>query len=141
MPSTPGRAWEHHNGPSALRGLEVAFEHDGAPFTSEELAALLSGGSSKEFESEITTGRFGTGFLVTHVLAERTTLRGLLRVPRGCELFELTLDRSGDEDAILRNSRSCNEAIRLARAVKGSTAFPLRVSNTPLATTARCSLA
>ena len=26
------------------------------------MAALLSGGSSKEFESEVTTGRFGTGF-------------------------------------------------------------------------------
>src|SRR3984893_10524192 len=85
---------------------KLIFEHDGAPFTSEELAALLSGGSSKEFESEVTTGRFGTGFLVTHVLAERATLRGLLQVPRGCELFQLTLDRSGDEDAILSNSRS-----------------------------------
>src|SRR2546421_12510873 len=50
----------------------LVFEHDGAPFTSLELVALLSGGSSKEFESEETTGRFGTGFLVTHVLAEKT---------------------------------------------------------------------
>src|SRR5262245_47825279 len=58
----------------------VVFEHDGAPFTSLELAALLSGGSSKEFESEDTTGRFGTGFLVTHVLAERTHLEGLLAI-------------------------------------------------------------
>lgn len=56
----------------------VVFEHDGAPFSSEELAALLSGGSSKEFGSEETTGRFGTGFLVTHVLAERTSVEGLL---------------------------------------------------------------
>jgi hypothetical protein len=103
---------------------KLIFEHDGAPFTSEELAALLSGGSSKEFESEVTTGRFGTGFLVTHVLAERATLRGLLQVPRGCELFQLMLDRSGDEDAILSNSRSCNEAIRLAKPVKELDDFP-----------------
>jgi hypothetical protein len=34
----------------------IVFEHDGAPFTTTELAALLSGGSSKEFESEVTTG-------------------------------------------------------------------------------------
>src|SRR5258708_4315995 len=39
----------------------VSFEHDGALFNSQELAALLSGGSSKEFESDVTTGRFGTG--------------------------------------------------------------------------------
>ena len=93
----------------------VVLEHDGAPFTSSDLAALLSGGSSKEFESETTSGRFGTGFLVTHVLAERTELRGLLEVPTGCEQFELVLDRGGNEDAILANIGSCNEAIRMAR--------------------------
>jgi hypothetical protein len=54
---------------------KIVFEHDGAPFTTTELAALLSGGSSKDFESEVTTGRFGTGFLVTHVLSERTSLQ------------------------------------------------------------------
>jgi hypothetical protein len=95
----------------------LTFEHDGAPFSSEDLAALLSGGSSKEFESEVTTGRFGTGFLVTHVLAERTTLSGLLTVPQGCEQFQLVLDRGGDEESILRNTEACNEAIRLAKPV------------------------
>ena len=62
---------------------KVIFEHDGIPFTSSDLTALLSGGSNKDLESEETTGRFGTGFLVTHVLAERTTFRGLLEAPSG----------------------------------------------------------
>jgi hypothetical protein len=66
-----------------------------------ELAALLSGGSSKEFDSDETTGRFGTGFLVTHVLAERTSLQGLLALDHGFEQFDLTLDRGGDEVDIL----------------------------------------
>jgi hypothetical protein len=96
---------------------KLVFEHDGAPFTSPELAALLSGGSSKEFESEVTTGRFGTGFLVTHVLAERTDLRGLLAAPTGFEEFRLTLDRGGDEAAILENIRSCDQAVRAAKPV------------------------
>ena len=100
---------------------KVVFEHDGAPFTSEELAALLSGGSSKEFESEITTGRFGTGFLVTHVLAEKTRLRGLLQVDTGSELFDLTLDRGGDEDAILDNIKHSHAAIRAAEPVPDPT--------------------
>jgi hypothetical protein len=103
---------------------KLIFEHDGAPFTSDELAALLTGGSSKEFESEVTTGRFGTGFLVTHVLAERATVRGLLTVSRGWELFELALDRSGDEDAILANSQVCNEALKHATPVKDFTGIP-----------------
>jgi len=98
----------------ACKSDSLVFEHDGAPFTSAELAALLSGGSSKEFESEKTTGRFGSGFLVTHVLAETTRLCGLLTVETGHERFELTLDRSGDENAILNNINSCNEAIRAA---------------------------
>lgn len=102
----------------------MVLEHDGAPFTSSELAALLSGGSSKEFESETTSGRFGTGFLVTHVLAERTRLQGLLEVPTGCEQFDLVLDRGGSEDAILANIVSCNEAIRAARPLSNIDGVP-----------------
>ena len=93
---------------------KVAFEHDGIPFTSSDLTALLSGGSNKDFESGETTGRFGNGFLVTHVLAERTTLRGLLDTPSGFERFDLLLDRGGDEQAILENMAACREAIRSA---------------------------
>ena len=93
---------------------KVTFEHDGAPFTPSDLTALLSGGSNKDFESKETTGRFGTGFLVTHVLAERTNLRGLLETPGGFEQFDLLLDRGGEEDDILRNMADCREAIRSA---------------------------
>ena len=95
----------------------IRFEHDGAPFTSEELAALLSGGSSKDFESQKTTGRFGTGFLVTHVLAESVRLRGLLQLDERVECFDLTLDRGGDEVAILANIQQSHEAIRAAEPV------------------------
>jgi hypothetical protein len=103
---------------------KLIFEHDGAPFASKDLAALLAGGSSKELESEETTGRFGTGFLVTHVLAERVKLRGLLQVSLGCELFELALDRSGDEEAILDNTKSCNHALQDAKRVATSGNIP-----------------
>ena len=97
----------------------IRFQHDGAPFEFKELAALLSGGSSKELESDVTTGRFGTGFLVTHVLAERTRLRGLLLdVGTGHELFDVTLDRGGDEEAILTNIQQSGEAIASAVPVK-----------------------
>ena len=102
----------------------IVFEHDGAPFTLQELAALLFGGSSKEYESDTTTGRFGTGFLVTHVLAERTRLRGLLQVATGFERFDLTLDRGGDEDTILDNIRDSNKAIRAALRVSDPALVP-----------------
>ena len=102
---------------------KVSFEHDGAPFTSSDLTALLSGESNKDFESKETTGRFGTGFLVTHVLAERTTLRGLLETPGGFEQFDLLLNRGGDEEAILQNMADCREAIRSASHVSDLNGF------------------
>jgi hypothetical protein len=97
---------------------KVSFTHDGAPFTLQELAALISGGSSKQFESDDTTGRFGTGFLVTHVLAEQTRVRGLLLTNHGLERFDLTINRAGDEDQILNNIEVCNHAISLAEPVE-----------------------
>ena len=45
-----------------------------------------------------TTGRFGTGFLTTHLLSERVLVRGVAKgrgfAPRK---FKLSLDRSGTE--------------------------------------------
>src|SRR5882672_8732900 len=58
----------------AFDGEKLTYQHDGKPFTMQDLAALLSGGSSKEFESKETTGRFGTGFLLTHVLSHQIDL-------------------------------------------------------------------
>ena len=102
----------------------IVFEHNGAPFTSTELAALLSGGSSKEFESEETTGRFGSGFLVTHVLAEHTVMRGILALPTHFENFTLHLDRGGDEDAIRANIQQCKDAIRDAARLESLDGVP-----------------
>jgi len=95
--------------PSAL-----VFEHDGAFFGLQDLAALLSGGSNKGFDDAETTGRFGTGFLVTHVLAPRVQLTGLLDAAGQTEQVDLRLDRSGDEDAIVRNMKECRNEIERA---------------------------
>jgi hypothetical protein len=103
---------------------QVVFEHDGAPFSMDELAALLSGGSSKDFDSDQTTGRFGSGFLVTHVLAERTSLEGILRLDGRFERFNLILDRSGDEAAILANIEHCNNAIEQAQLLESLDGVP-----------------
>ncbi len=65
----------------AFDGHMLLYEHDGRAFTMPDLAALLSGGSSKDFESAETTGRFGTGFLVTHVLSPRIGFTGVLARP------------------------------------------------------------
>lgn len=102
----------------------LVFEHDGAYFKIQDLAALLSGGSSKGFDDAETIGRFGTGFLVTHVMAPSVQLGGLLAAEDHVERFELTLDRSGDEDAIVRNIEHCNEAIENAVRVEDTNELP-----------------
>ena len=94
----------------------LVVSHTGKPFVAQELAALLSGGSSKEFDSEETTGRFGTGFLVTHAVSTRVDIDGVLTTKQGSEIFHIELDRAGDEDSIIRNIEQSNESLEGAQA-------------------------
>ena len=80
-----------------LRDGALVVSHTGKPFDSQELAALLSGGSSKEFDDEETTGRFGTGFLVTHGVSPLVTVEGVLTTREGNEHFRIELVRDGNE--------------------------------------------
>jgi hypothetical protein len=80
----------------------------------QDLAALLSGGSSKEFDSTETTGRFGTGFLVTHVLSLQISFTGVLEAEGGPEEVSILLNRAGDEKDIFENTTHCYEAIEAA---------------------------
>ena len=94
---------------------DLTVSHNGKPFTAHELYALLSGGSSKEFDSIETTGRFGTGFLATHALSTRVDVEGILDTASNSEKFCIKLDRAGDENAIVENIRDANEALNDAR--------------------------
>ena len=94
-----------------LTESQLVVSHTGKPFVAQELAALLSGGSSKEFDSEETTGRFGTGFLVTHAVSTQVDVKGVLITGQGLELFSIALARDGDEDSIIENIEQANEAL------------------------------
>ncbi len=96
----------------------LLFEHDAAPFTMDEFAALLTGGSSKDFMSTETTGRFGTGFLVTHVLSERVRVSGILEIDGTLRAFDVDLDRPNDEDLLLQNVRESQSSLRHTRLVE-----------------------
>ena len=95
-------------------GYSVLYRHNGKPFTMQDFAALLSGGSSKEFEAYETTGRFGTGFLVTHVLSLEISFTGVLEADGGQEKVSLILNRAGDDGEIFKNTTGCYEAIEKA---------------------------
>jgi hypothetical protein len=58
---------------------KLIFRHDGGPFTYEEICGLIYGGSTKR-EVFVTQpeyiGRFGRGFLISHVLSRKVRLIG-----------------------------------------------------------------
>ena len=97
-----------------LREDRLTVSHTGKPFVAQELAALLSGGSSKEFDSEETTGRFGTGFLVTHSVSTQVDIEGVLTTQEGSEVFRIQLVRDGDEESIKKNIEQANKSLENA---------------------------
>ncbi len=101
-----------------FRQGELVASHTGKPFVPQELAALLSGGSSKEFDDEETTGRFGTGFLVTHGLSPHVHVEGVLATQEGNERFRIELIRDGDEDSIVGNITRAGESVRNATVIE-----------------------
>ncbi|MDR3484200.1 MAG: hypothetical protein P4M05_04730 [Bradyrhizobium sp.] len=128
-PDTSSRRWPfeliqnaHDAGTRVGReGISLTFEyadgvfrfwHDAAPFTMEEFASLLTGGSSKDFMSTETTGRFGTGFLVTHVLAEQVHVSGILEVKGSHRGFDVDLDRPNDAERLLQNVQDSLNSLR-----------------------------
>ena len=94
---------------------ELVVSHTGKPFIAQDLAALLSGGSGKEFDDDKTTGRFGTGFMVTHALSTHVAVCGVIKTEKDHERFHIELNRGGDEDAIVKNIEQANEAIDKAK--------------------------
>ena len=111
-----------------LREDRLVVSHTGNPFVAQELAALLSGGSSNEFDSEETTGRFGTGFLVTHAVSTQVNVDGVLTTEDGPEVFHIELARDGDEASIVTNIEQANESLEQAEPAPGD-----RVANNPTA--------
>jgi hypothetical protein len=81
----------------------VTFKHNGRAFSAENIRFLIEQVSSKDRTNDsngrpTTTGKFGTGFLTTHLLSERVVVKGVAEgrgfAPRK---FKLSLDRSGAE--------------------------------------------
>ena len=67
----------------------LTFTHNGRPFKRKEVAHLIYRGSTK---GEHDIGKFGTGFLLTHLLSRKVNVRG---VREDGKKFEFILDRDG----------------------------------------------
>ena len=89
-----------------LKGNELTFMHNGRPFEAAELIHVIFHGSTKD-QMEGKTGKFGTGFMTTHLLSKKVRVVGnakngayvdfeLDRSPSDVGLLKIALDDSYD---------------------------------------------
>ena len=81
-----------------LTDTELTFQHNGKPFTLAQLHSLVQQVSSKSStnEDEEVTGKFGTGFIATHLLSPKIEVDSVVKLKDGYRYINLTLDRSGN---------------------------------------------
>ena len=83
----------------------LCFRHNGKVFNSKELSRLTEQDSSKREEtgSDRSIGRFGTGFLTTHLLSRVVRVKGVVHDDgEPPKPVNLVLDRRGDTPEALR---------------------------------------
>ncbi|OHT14624.1 hypothetical protein TRFO_14915 [Tritrichomonas foetus] len=83
----------------------VKFRHNGDHFTATSLFALLYEFSEGKEKSEKSIGKFGTGFLTTHVLSKIVKVKGdVLQKDGLLHGFKVTINRNGDTSEELQES-------------------------------------
>ena len=89
---------------------QLTFQHNGTAFNTDQVAHLIHHGSTK-YSEEGQIGRFGTGFLSTHIISKAPRISGRLTDGRG---FAFVLDRRGHTPKDLSESmdRSSKEFVR-----------------------------
>ncbi|MBW4084084.1 sacsin N-terminal ATP-binding-like domain-containing protein [Paenibacillus sp. S150] len=107
----------------------VEFKHNGKLFSTENIVFLIEQVSTKdrtiiEAKNKKTTGKFGTGFLTTHLLSEKVRVSGYLQdIGEPPCSFSVDLDRSGkDKQAIINAIReSCSQLDKNTTSTDGET--------------------
>ncbi|WP_018214269.1 ATP-binding protein [Desulfitobacterium hafniense] len=88
----------------------IEFKHNGKLFSTENIVFLIEQVSTKDRtitdeNSKRTTGKFGTGFLTTHLLSEKVRVSGYLQdVGESPCSFSVVLDRSGTNKQSIINA-------------------------------------
>lgn len=88
----------------------IEFKHNGKLFSTENIVFLIEQVSTKDRtitdeKSKMATGKFGTGFLTTHLLSEKVKVSGYLQDlgESPCK-FSVALDRSGTNKESIINA-------------------------------------
>jgi hypothetical protein len=83
-----------------LEGDKLIFMHNGAPFDAEELIHIIFHGSTKD-QLEGKTGKFGTGFMTTHLLSKVVDVTGNDKIGA---YVDFKLDRSAHDVNTLKEA-------------------------------------
>lgn len=140
----------------ALEEDQFVFSHNKGYFTNEHIRGLIRKYSSSDKDRDTeekgniykTTGRFGTGFMTTHLLSEKVKVSSFYKNERGTfNQFDFGLDRSGknEKDIIQGINNAFDEAeesignsqdLSLSEDFKTSFIYPLTERKKSLAETA-----
>lgn len=90
---------------SVKENKTLEFTHDGCPFTYENLIDLVTQISSKQSAEEDKTGKFGTGFISTHLLSEKVEIESVFKQKEHIfKKLDFIVDRSGKTYQEVRES-------------------------------------
>ncbi|MBG9907376.1 MULTISPECIES: ATP-binding protein [Bacillus cereus group] len=83
---------------------KIIFSHNGLPFSYENLLDLITQISSKQSSEEKKTGKFGTGFMSTHLLSDIVQVEGsFIQKDSKYTKLEFIVDRSGNDYSDIKN--------------------------------------
>ena len=75
----------------------LIFSHNGSYFTIDNILGILQQISSKDSKnSDDQTGKFGTGFIGTHLLSGKVIIKGIVKYKGAFKRFKINLDRTAD---------------------------------------------
>ncbi|OOQ56467.1 hypothetical protein BC343_18655 [Mucilaginibacter pedocola] len=98
-----------------LKEDELIFKHNGDPFMMGNITGLIQQVSSKASDSsnDEVTGKFGTGFISTHLLSDIIKVNGIVDYKNTHRSFEVLLDRAGrTSEELLPKIETALERIR-----------------------------
>lgn len=86
---------------------ELVFSHNGNIFSYDNLLDLITQISCKRTDNDKKVGKFGTGFISTHLISEIVTVKGVYHNQKDSMDYKelsLKIDRSGKTDIEIKNS-------------------------------------
>ena len=89
---------------------KLIFLHNGRGFKPNEIAHIVKSGTTKDSDKK-TQGKFGRGFLTTHLLSSTVDIAGLLETDKEEKWFDFPLERNHEpQEALVKSLKQSQKA-------------------------------